>query len=296
MEMHPETTAGTHDRRLDDLPTVGELSLARAVVQYRDAQELYGRHRQIHDIGLAVVTDGRAETTVRAIDLGSAGSKYLNLASELVILDWVYDATLARLKAMASFARNDTAEDARQTATLRRHCFDLALRVLGRSGFTPLTRPTLLRIGFRDICKDLDLHESATVRIATAPGEVAHVSLDYDANALLLEPVGRWPCHATEEAIREVFGGSWRRSTSFGGAGDRWAYEVRFGVPVTFSELHASLASMRSGLSRLAARFEPDRHRSVRRLIATFGERRTLDRIPAPVGEGGPGQPRMAVH
>ena len=294
--MYQETTASAAARKLDDLPAVGELPLARAIVQYRDSQELYNRGGGIHDIGLAAVTEGRAETVVRALDLGSAGAKYLNLSSELVILDWVYDATLARLGAMAAAARAGGAGDTRPAAELRRYCFGLALRVLSRSGFTPLTRPTLLRIGFRDICKDLDLHESTTVRIVTAPGELTRVSLDYDANALLLEPVGRWPCPATEEAIGEVFGESRLRAAAARGPGDARAYEVRFGVPVTFEEVRASLAAMRSGLGLLAARFEPDLHRSVRRLVSTFGERRTLDRISSPAREAGVGQPSLAVH
>ena len=94
----------------------------------------------------------------------------------------------------------------RSGGELRRYCFDLALRVLERRGFSPLTRPTMLRIGFRDICRDLDLHESTVVRIVTGPGEVTRVHLDYDANALVFRPAGALPTPGwVEQAIREAF-------------------------------------------------------------------------------------------
>ena len=119
------------------------------VVQYRHVHELYRHGGRIQDIGLAVVVEGRFASSVRAMDLGSAEVKYLNLASELVILDWVYDPTLTHLRTLAASGNDgEGTGDTRPSGELRRYCFDLALRVLGRRGFSPLTRPTLLRIGF----------------------------------------------------------------------------------------------------------------------------------------------------
>ena len=195
--MDPTITTESRPEAMADVPGICELPLTRAVVQYRDVHELYRRGGRIREIGLAVVVAGRFASSVRAMDLGSAEVKYLNLASELVILDWVYDPTLAHLRTLANAGGGaKTAGYPRPSGDLRRYCFDLALRVLERRGFSPLTRPTLLRIGFRDICKDLDMHESTAVRIVTGAGEVTRVYLDYDANALVFRRTGARPCPA----------------------------------------------------------------------------------------------------
>ena len=277
--MHPIITTESRPEAMADVPGICELPLTRAVVQYRDAQELYRRGGRIQDIGLAVVVEGRFASSVRAMDLGSAEAKYLNLASELVILDWVYEPTLAHMRSLAG-AAGDGAAAAGMTPSgeLRRYCFDLAMRVLARRGFSPLSRPTLLRIGFRDICKDLDLHGSTVVRIITDPGEVTRVHLDYEANSLVFRPAGAWSFELLE-AIRDVFSGVRVDPVDSAGRSGAGGYRVRFGVPVTFGELGASLLAMRRGLGDLVARFEPDRFRSVRGLISTFGERATLERI-----------------
>ena len=277
--MHPIITTESRPEAMADVPGICELPLTRAVVHYRDAHELYRTGGRIQDIGMAVVVEGRFASAVRAIDLGSAEVKYLNLASELVILDWVYEPTLAHIRALAGPGREAAVTAPGPSDELRRYCFDLALRVLDRRGFSHLTRPTLLRIGFRDLCKDLDLHESTVVRIVTGRGEVTRVHLDYDANALVFHSAGPSIGRKVEVAIREIFPGLsvQRSATADSGASPAW--EVRFGVPVTFAELRASLLAMRRGLNHLFARFEPERFRSVEGLMATFGERATLDRF-----------------
>ena len=100
--MHPITATESRPEAMADVPGICELPLTRAVVQYRDVHELYLRGGRIQDIGLAVVIEGRFAASVRAVDLGSAEVKYLNLASELVILDWVYDRTLAHIGTLAA--------------------------------------------------------------------------------------------------------------------------------------------------------------------------------------------------
>ena len=276
--MHPIFTTESRPEAMADVPGICELPLTRAVVQYRDAHELNRSGGRIQDIGLAVVVEGRFASSVRAMDLGSAEVKYLNLASELVVLDWLYDPTLAHIRALAG-AEGDAAATAGldPPGELRRYCFDLALRVLDRRGFSHLTRPTLLRIGFRDLCKDLDLHESTVVRIVTGRDDVTRVHLDYDANALVFRSAG--PSLGTEvkAAIREIFPGLPIRRSAAADADGPAAWQVRFGVPVTFTELRTSLLAMRRGLNHLFARFEPERYRSVEGLLDTFGERATLD-------------------
>lgn len=285
--MHPIITTESRPEAMADVPGICELPLTRAVVHYRDAHELHRAGGRIQDIGMAVVVEGRFASAVRAIDLGSAEVKYLNLASELVILDWVYDPTLAHIRALEAPGRDAAATaDMGPSNELRRYCFDLALRVLDRRGFSHLTRPTLLRIGFRDLCKDLDLHESTVVRIVAGRGEVTRVHLDYDANALVFSPTSSSLGRRMEAAIREIFPRLSIQRPPGGDSSGAPAWEVRFGVPVTFAELRTSLLTMRRGLSHLFARFEPERYRSVEGLLATFGERATLDRFARHGGDG----------
>ena len=273
--MQSTTTTESRPDAMADVPGICELPLTRAVVQYRDVHELYYPGGRISDIGLAVVVSGRFASSVRAVDLGSADVKYLNLSSELVILDWVYDPTLVHLRRLSDEAEKSPAAG----DILRRYCFDVGLRILNRRGFTPLTRPTLLRIGFRDVCKDLDLHDSTVVRIVTGPGRITRVHLDYDANALVFRTNRRGSDEGLESALRHAFSDlEYGQAREAGRDGHR-AYYVRFGVPVTFGEVQRGIRTIRRGLGRLVARFEPERFQAVRGLVSTFGERATLDRL-----------------
>lgn len=275
--MHGITLTESRPDALADVPGVCDLPLTRAVVQYRDVHELHHPGGQIRDIGLALVLAGRFASSARVVDLGSGEIKYLNLASELVILDWVYEPTLAHLRLLSEAAERTPS----RTVQLRRYCFDLALRVLNRRGFTPLTRPILLRIGFRDLCKDLDLHESTVVRIATGPGEITRIHLDYEANSLVFRTSRGRSAGGLEAALRGAFAGLpvVAPLQGQGGGGGREVYHVRLGVPVNFDEVLESLRKMRHGLGHLVARYEPERFGMVHGLMSTFGERATLDRL-----------------
>lgn len=279
--MQSVATTESRPDAMADVPGICELPLTRGVVQYRDVHELYHPGGRIRDIGLAVVVSGRFASSVRAMDLGSAEVKYLNLTSELVILDWVYDPTLAHLRSLGDAAEASRASEGK----LRRYCFDLALRILNRRGFTPLTRPTLLRIGFRDLCQDLDLHESTVVRIVTGAGRVTRVHLDYEANALVFLSPRPGPESEFEAALEQAFPGKELRRRRHEGPDGCEALQVRLGVPVTFEELLRSVHVIRRGLGHLVARFEPERFQAVRGLVSTFGERATLNRLTFPETE-----------
>ena len=311
--MHRMITTESRPEAMADVPGICELALTRAVVQYRDTHELYRPGGRIQDIGMAVVLEGRFASSVRAIDLGSARIKYLNLASELVILDWVYDTTLAHLRTLAAADEASPAAGARAAASqpgtaanqpgtaasrsrrqLRRYCFDLALRVLNRRGFSPLTRATLLRIGFRDVCKDLDLHENTVVRIVTGRGTVTRVHLDYEANTLVFGATTPEAARMLEGVLREVFPGLEVRRLPGGEPHGGESRHVRFGIPVDFDEVRSSLHRMRAGLGHLIARFEPERYRAVGGMVSTFGERATLDRLSFGIGDAVSGG--LTVH
>lgn len=256
-----------------DVPGVCELPLTRAVVQYRDVHEVDLAGGRIQDIGLALVLEGRYASSAEAVDLGSAHVKVLDLSGELVVLDWAYEPTVAHVNELVR--RAATSGEGR---ALRTFCFSTALRVLERVGFGPLTRPTILRIGFRDICRDLDLHDGTSVRIVMGAGRVTRAHLDYDGNALVFRTATGAPDAELEEALLAGFpGGDLRRLLPVGEGPS--GYQVRFPLPLTMDEGRVFLDGVRAGLVHLFARFEPDRFGAVERVMETFGQRETLARL-----------------
>ncbi len=256
---------------MGDVPGVCELPLTRAVVQYRDVHEMDTPGGRIEDIGLGLVVEGRFASSAEVLDLGSARMKVLDLSTELVVLDWVYEPTLDHVAALVTAAASSHGED-----TLRPYAFRLGLRVLQRVGFGPLTRPTFLRIGFRDICRDLDLHEGTSIRIVLGPGRLTRVHLDYDACALIFRTAFQGPDAQLEHALVGAFPAAELRRLVPLRETDALDYQVRLPLPESLVEARESLAAMRRGLAALMARFEPDRFAAMDRLLDTFGARETL--------------------
>jgi hypothetical protein len=270
--MDPSMLTHTLPEAMGDVPGVCELPLTRAVVQYRDVHEMDTPGGRIEDIGLALVVEGRYPSSAESLDLGSGELKVLDLSTELVVLDWVYEPTLDHVRELLRAA----AADAEATPMLRQYGLRLGLRILERVGFGPLTRPTFLRIGFRDVCRDLDLHEGTSIRIVMGPGRLTRAHLDYDLCALLFRTAFQEPDAQLEHALFESFPtGELRRLVPVAPA-DALDYQVRLPYPETLAEARQSLAAMRRGLAALMARFEPERFRTVDRLLNTFGVRETL--------------------
>lgn len=245
--MNPILDIDRRPEAMADVPGVCELPVTRAVVQYRDVHEVDMEGGRIQDIGLAHVLEGRYASAAEAVDLGSAELKLLDLSSELVVLDWVYEPTLEHVGRLV-------AEAAR-----------------GQTG----SRDELARFGFRDICHDLDLHDGTSVRIVAGPGRIVRAHLDYDGNALLFRTAGERADPALEAALLEAFAhGDVRRllPSPTGMAG----HQVRFALPLSLDEARATLAGIRSGLAHLVARFEPERYRSLAPVLAIFSSRETL--------------------
>jgi hypothetical protein len=259
---------------MEDVPGVCELPLTRAIVQYRDVHEVEQTGGRIRDIGLALVLEGRYAASADVVDLGSADVKQLDLSHELVVLDWAYEPTLEH----ASELLRDAASHGRD-GELERFCFRVALRAIERVGFSPLTRPTLLRIGFRDVCRDLDLHEATAVRLALGDRRVVRIHMDYDGNSLSVRTPTAHRDPSLEKALSSAFP-TWdvRRLVppSVAQAG---GYQVRLPLSLSLGELREQVARVRTGLIRLIGRFEPTRMRQVEQHVDTFGERETLARI-----------------
>ena len=277
--MHPiiGSTVGTdRPEAMADVPGVCELPLTRAVVQYRDVHEVDLPGGRIQDIGLALVLEGKYAASAEVIDLGSTDVKVLDLSSELVVLDWVYEPTLGHVNDLLR-ARAESPEG--DSTGLNRYCFSMALRVLSRVGFGPLTRASLLRIGFRDICRDLDLHEGTSVRIQVGPSRMTRAVLDYDANALVFRTSAIEPDPILEAALLEAFPRQEILRTTTASEGPAFAYHVRLPFPGALSEARQVLANIRRGLARLLARYEPDRFKELENQLATFGARETLAKV-----------------
>jgi len=269
--MHVNAVIDTRPEALGDGPGVCELPLTRAVVQYRDIHEMDGPGGRIEDVGLALVLEGRYAATAESIDLGSGRVKVLDLSTELVILDWVYEPTLDHVgELVTATASSDDPEP------LRRYVFQLALRVLERVGFGPLTRPSLLRIGYRDICRDLDLHEGTSIRFVLGAGRLTRAYLDYDACALDFRTAFQQPDPQLERALSEAFPSGVLRRRQPVTSSDPISYQVRFSLPTSLGETRDVLARMRRGLASMMARFEPDRFAALEDVLDTFGVRETL--------------------
>ena len=267
---------------MSDVPGVCELPLTRAVVQYRDVHELQLAGGRIQDIGLGLVLEGRYASSAEVVDLGSAVVKTLDLSAELVVVDWAYEPTLEHAHALLRAAATERARGAaggEAGPELERFCFRLALNVLERVGFGPITRATLLRIGFRDICRDLDLHEGTSVRIDAGLGRVVRVHLDYDGNALVFRTATDAPDPGLEAALVDAFPAGDLRRLVPPTPGRSGGYHLRFPLPADLSETREQLARIRSGVVRLLARFEPARLEELERVVGTFGRRETLARL-----------------
>jgi hypothetical protein len=263
--------AETRPEAMGDVPGICELSLTRAIVQYRDVHELDTPGGRIEDIGLALVVEGRYASSAEAVDLGSGQVKVLDLSTELVVLDWIYEPTLQHVSELIT-----ATAAARDDESLKRYGFQLGLRVLERIGYGPLTRPTFLRLGYRDICRDLDLHEGTSIRFVLGPGRLTRAHLDYDVCALVFRTAFAEPDAQLEHALADAFLTAELRRVEPHGSGGTVAYHVRYPLPTTLVEVRAHLAQMRRGLVSMLARFEPDRLASIVPVMDTFGERETL--------------------
>lgn len=262
-----------------DVPGVCELTLTRAVVQYRNVHEVDVPGGRIEDIGLALVLEGRFASAAEVLDLGSGRVKELDLSAELVVLDWVYEPTLEHVHGLLRISADPSAEGREARDALGKYSFDLALRVLRRAGYGPLSRPTLLRIGFRDICRDLDLHEGTSVRFVMGQGRLARASLDCDGNALVFQTAYQEPDPILEEALASAFPSRDIRRLLPVGSTEGLSYQVRFPLPLTFLEARMLVREFREGLAHLLARFEPQRFRALKEVLQTFGSRETLSRL-----------------
>ena len=130
--MDASTQTYSRPEAMGDVPGICELPLTRAIVQYRDVHEMDAPGGRIEDVGLALVVEGRYAASAEVIDLGSGRVKVLDLSTELVVLDWVYEPTLDHVASLIT-----ATAATRDEGPLRQYSFKLGLRILERVGFGP---------------------------------------------------------------------------------------------------------------------------------------------------------------
>lgn len=256
------------------VPGSPDVSVTGAVVQYRQRHRRRVGAEALDDIGIALVLEGQCASACYAMDLGSTIPLELDLSSELVVLGWVDLDTLHDVRRFAS----EVGASGRAARDAGPFCFGVALRSLRTLGYSSVTRPSLLRIGFRDVLRDLDPDGVRQVRFEVTPGQVARVSLDAEGNCLTVHvtPAGAQPHAALESALAEAFPTAvLRRSDET----DEAVYQMRLPLPLSMTEVRGLLQQIRAGLAHLFWKFEPERSQVVAEQLATFGRRDSLGRL-----------------
>lgn len=268
MQPHVNTQSGVESESA--LTGTFEVSLTRAVLPFRDGADRSPPGGRIQDIGFGVVVDGSDPVRADVIDLGSAEYRVVDLSGPLVVMGWLYPSGLR------SLCRVVADSDANGIERARAFTFNMALRALRGAGFGPLTRATVLRIGFRDLCQDLDLHEGTAVRLLLPSGGVVRAHLDYDAVTLVVRTARSTPSPELEAGLAEAFPGRDLLRGAMRDALGAQLYQIPLDIPRTLSETRVLLGNLRKGMVRLLGRFEPERLGSLRELMTTFGERDSL--------------------
>jgi hypothetical protein len=254
-----------------------EISLRRAVVPYRDPSELALPGGRIGDLGLGLVLENSDASRSRVLDLGSGEVRFPDLSGPLVLLGWIFPRLFRDLT-----HRLEEPVEAREVARLTR---PVALRLVAEAGFTPLTRPLHLRIGFRDLCQDLDLHDETAIRLSPPGAGPVRCHLDYDESVLVFRSGRIGPLPELDEALGDAFP-SRRLLRRIRDHGPRTQeYHLVLPVARSLSEVRHEMGRLRRGFLHLLARFESDRYRALREATAAFGERDSL----APLAAGSPG-------
>jgi hypothetical protein len=243
-----------------------EVPLTRAILRYRDPQDAALPGGRLADIGMGVVVEERDPGRAEILDLGSGERRPVTVSGPVIILGWVFSSTLQTLREIHAEGKEPPS----------RSTFALALRVLERSGFDPVTRPLLLRIGFRDVARDLDPHEGTAVRLVLPGERVARIHLEYDTATLTVRTGSGERTSLLEDGLRSAFPQARLMAGRGTDAAGLRSYHLPFELPRSVGETRRFIRRLRRGLLHLLARFEPERYRAVREQVEVFGDRDSL--------------------
>ena len=172
----------------------------------------------------------------------------------------------------------------------------VALGVLRRRGFDPLLRPVFLKVGFRDICRDLDPHEGQAVRVLVEGERVAWAHLDCESVAVVVRTAQARPDPALERALAEAFPQG--RHSRFRSVETLGFVIHRVGLPAPWGTegLRTTVEQVRDGLLKLLEVSEPERWASVNQVLRALGPRDTLASLSPDGGTmvGGEAAPEAA--
>ncbi len=253
-----------------------ESSLRAAVVSYRDAPPSPEGGHRLEDLGLGVVIDEVAGSTTTVLDLGSGQIRRADLRGPIVILGWLYPSTLRGLVARATTSSGPDSSPGEGW-------WHDALRLLDRVGYSAETRPLFLRVGFRDMVEDLDLHESLAIRVLL-PGGVARAELDPTDSVLCIQTSDGKRDLDFETALVDGFPGWTIERTVPTDGSEGQSYRVQIPHTRSLAELRRELRRVRRGFHHLLSRFEPRRYQAIREMLCGFGERDSLATLGGQTG------------
>ena len=267
----------SHRRTVQPFLAGGDPRLARAIVCYRYDQFLDDVEPGADDLGLALILAGEPGVSADILDLGSARPRAIRLDEELFVLDRLPEPSFRYLELLRSLGVHENERD-RSSGPLASYCQGLALGVLRRVGCNPMTRPVLLRAGFRDIVRDLDPNDRLVLRIVTGGEDTASLLLDGDRNVLMV--------HGSRNVVQRI-GPLLRKhfpETSPHRPRDgEPVVELRFPIPLTLRDVEKMIDQIRGGVLGLYAELEPERHGLLANQLTIFGARDTLARLrPTP--------------
>jgi len=248
-----------------------EIPLERAVLLYRPLPDSAGSGGRVLDLGLGVVIEAGGASRARVMDLGSGEIRDAELAPPFVLLGWIFPRLFREIQGLL----DPTNPSENRLRWSRKMVFPL----LREMGLSPLTRSTFQRLGFQDLCLDLDLHEEAAVRLHLGEAGPVRAHLESERSLLVFRTGKSSGLPELEGMLAEAFPlfplsrrrqGEGRLTVEFG---------VHLPVRLEWAPLRRDLAAVRSGFEVLIKHFEPRRFEAYRSALSAFGERDALARL-----------------
>lgn len=242
----------------------------------------------LDDLGVGIVVDGTYPAAAEVLDLGSGRRRTLDLEGPTVLLGWLAAESVQPIRNLLETPSVPSDQASASDGASQASSFGLGL--LRRRGVDGFTLPVILRMGFADICRDLDPHEHPAVRFHVSSRGVARAQLEAERATLRLVTSRTEGDRELREALEEAFPERELRRDRPDDLAGFSVLRVAFPLPDDLPGIRTLVGDLRRGLLDLLARFDPERHRTVDEMLTAFGPRDTL-RLLDREGRGGPGGP-----